>query len=67
MEMVRAVKQQLTGAKTSIDRAREVIDTMADQVREHLRNVDRLVLEASPEVEDDGAPAPPRDVQETLV
>jgi hypothetical protein len=67
MEMVRAVKQQLTGAKTSIDKARDVIDTMADQVREHLRNVDRLVLEASADGEDDRAPAPPSDAQETLV
>jgi hypothetical protein len=69
METVRAVKNQLTGAKTGIDRARDLIDTMADQVREHLRMVDRLVLEASADGEhDDRVPAArPDAVQETLV
>jgi hypothetical protein len=67
METVRAIKNQLTGAKTSIDRSRDLIDTMAEQVREHLRNVDRLVLEGSAE---DGEPAgeeAPLVTQETLV
>jgi hypothetical protein len=69
METVRAIKNQLTGAKTSIDRSRDLIDTMADQVREHLRNVDRLVLEGGAvdaEGEDREQPQP-RDVQESLV
>ena len=42
MEDVRRVKTQLTGAKTSIDNAREIVDAMADHVREHLRQIDRL-------------------------
>lgn len=69
METVRAVKNQLTGAKTGIDRARDLIDTMADQVREHLRNVDRLVMEASADAEDEvrRPKVAPADVQETLV
>jgi hypothetical protein len=68
METVRAVKNQLTGAKTGIDRARDLIDTMADQVRDHLRTVDRLVLEGSSEDEATGEEAPePEPAQETLV
>jgi hypothetical protein len=67
METVRAIKNQLTGAKTSIDRSRDLIDTMADQVREHLRNIDRLVLEGG-DVEDESEAAPaPEPAQESLV
>ena len=65
METVRAIKSQLTGAKTSIDRSRDLIDTMADQVREHLKNIDQLMLEAGAE-ETEREP-PPRDPQESLV
>jgi len=36
---VRAVKQQLTGATTSIDKAREVLDAMAARVRAHLEDL----------------------------
>ena len=36
---VRAVKQQLTGATTSIDRAREVLEAMAARVRAHLEDL----------------------------
>jgi nucleotide-binding universal stress UspA family protein len=67
MEMVRAVKNQLTGAKTSIDRSRDLIDTMADQVREHLRNVDRLVLEAGAGEEERPPEPRPQPAQESLV
>ena len=67
MEMVRAIKNQLTGAKTSIDRSRDLIDTMADQVREHLRNVDRLVLEAGAGEEEPVPKARPEPAQESLV
>jgi hypothetical protein len=63
METVRAIKNQLTGAKTSIDRSRDLIDTMADQVREHLRDIDRLVAEEADEPE----PPEPRPSQESLV
>jgi hypothetical protein len=68
MEDVRRIKSQLSGAKTSIDNARGLIEAMADQVREYLRNVDRLVLEGSSE--DEGAPderPPPAPAQESLV
>jgi hypothetical protein len=67
MEMVRAIKNQLTGAKTSIDRSRDLIDTMADQVREHLRNVDRLVLEAGAGEEERPPEPRPQPAQESLV
>jgi hypothetical protein len=60
METVRAIKNQLTGAKTSIDRSRDLIDTMADQVREHLRDIDRLVAEETDEER-------PKPAQESLV
>jgi hypothetical protein len=43
MEDVRKVKSQLTGAKTSIDNAREILETMAGAVREHLRDIESLV------------------------
>jgi hypothetical protein len=42
MEDVRRVKSQLTGAKTSIDNAREILDAMADGVRDQLRQIDRI-------------------------
>src|SRR3954454_24516483 len=67
METVRAIKNQLTGAKTSIDRSRDLIDTMADQVREHLRTVDRLVLEGSAWNEPGEERVPASPAQESLV
>ena len=48
MDDVRKVKSQLTGAKTGIDRAYEVVEEMAARVRAHLAEVDALVLAASP-------------------
>ena len=54
MEEVRKVKSSLTGAKTSIDRAAGIIDAMSDRVRDHLRQIDELVMAASGE---DEAPA----------
>jgi hypothetical protein len=71
MEQVRAIKNQLAGAKTSIDKSRDLIDAMADQVREHLKDVDRLVVEGSADGDPDESPAreqghaPP--TQESLV
>jgi Uncharacterized protein conserved in bacteria (DUF2130) len=44
MEDVRRVKSQLSGAKTNIDRAYEVVEQMAARVRGHLAEVDLLVL-----------------------
>jgi hypothetical protein len=60
MEMVQGIKSQLTGAQNQIGRAKDVIDDMAGQVREHLRNVDRLVREEAEET-------PPKPAQESLV
>ena len=44
MEDVRKVKSQLTGAKTDIDRAYELVEELAARVRGHLAEVDALVL-----------------------
>jgi hypothetical protein len=60
MEDVRRVKSQLTGAKTNIDRAYELVDELAARVRGHLSEVDVLVLG------DAAAPAAPRDDQMEL-
>ena len=56
MEDVRKVKSQLTGAKTGIDRAYEIVEAMAARVRGHLAQVDLLVLgegECEPDHSDD--------------
>jgi hypothetical protein len=42
----RRVKQQLTGAKTGIDRAYELVESMAGRVRGHLEEIDGLVRPA---------------------
>ena len=39
----RKVKHQLTGAKTSIDKAYEMVEAMAGRVRAHLQEIDILV------------------------
>ena len=62
MEAVRTIKSTLKGAQTNIDKARDLIDAMAAQVRGQLEHVDELVRA------DDAAPAaaePP--AQESLV
>src|SRR4051794_41620403 len=59
MESVRRVKSQLTGAKTSIDAARDLIDTIAQQVRGHLHHVNELVVVAGAETDEPVAPAEP--------
>ncbi|MEA2404975.1 MAG: hypothetical protein QOE08_1622, partial [Thermoleophilaceae bacterium] len=38
-----------SGAETSIGNARELLDEMAERVREHLRQIDGLVLSAEPD------------------
>jgi hypothetical protein len=43
MEDVRRVKSQLTGATTSIEQARSILDTMATGVRAHLSQIDALL------------------------
>jgi hypothetical protein len=47
MEDVRRVKQQLTGAKTQIDKAAEIVDAMAGRVRAHLAEIDELLAPAA--------------------
>jgi hypothetical protein len=52
----RRVKQQLTGAKSGIDRAYELVESMAGRVRGHLDEIDALVRspgEAAAEPADD--------------
>jgi len=56
MEDVRRVKSSLSGAKSNIDRAYEVIEQMAARVRGHLQEVDLLVLgdvEPAPDPDDE--------------
>jgi hypothetical protein len=43
MEDVRRVKSQLTGATSSIEQARSILDTMATGVRTHLAQIDALL------------------------
>jgi len=44
MEDVRRIKQQLTGAETSIDNARSILDAMAGHVRALLAEMDQRLL-----------------------
>jgi hypothetical protein len=46
LEEVRRIRQQLTGAKTQIDRASEIVGAMSDRVRSHLQEVAALVRAA---------------------
>ena len=62
MEAVRTIKSTLKGAQTNIDKARDLIDGMAAQVRGHLEHVDELVR-----AEDAPPAAPPAPAQESLV
>src|ERR671936_1063066 len=43
LENVRRVRQQLTGAKTQIDKASEIVGDMSDRVRAHLDEIADLV------------------------
>ncbi len=56
---VQRVKAQLTGAKTSIDRARDIVDALATAVRGHLAQIEAL-LQAAAEGEPPAAPEPER-------
>jgi hypothetical protein len=58
MEDVRRIKQQLTGAKTTIDGAASILDGMAASVRAHLAEIDEQLSAA-------GAPEP--DAQSQLL
>jgi NAD(P)-dependent dehydrogenase (short-subunit alcohol dehydrogenase family) len=57
MDEVRRVKSQLTGAKTSIDKARELVEAMAERVRAHLEEIDSLVGAEEHGGEDESAQA----------
>ena len=52
MDDVRRVKSQLTGATSSIDGARSILDEMAGRVRAHLTEIDQLVVAAGAERDD---------------
>jgi hypothetical protein len=54
----RRIKQQLTGAKSGIDRAYELVESMAHRVRCHLEEIDALVRPS-----DESAPQTPPDDQ----
>jgi hypothetical protein len=58
MDDVRKVKSQLAGAKTSIDKAREIVEAMATVVRAHLAEIDALVLPADATDDQLAAPDP---------
>ena len=49
MAEIRKVKSQLTGAKTSIDNAYELVEAMAARVRGHLEDIDALAGAGDPE------------------
>jgi hypothetical protein len=46
LEDVRRVRQQLTGAKTQIDKASDIVGAMSDRVRAHLEEIAELVRTA---------------------
>jgi hypothetical protein len=46
LEDVRRVRQQLTGAKTQIDKASEIVGAMSERVRAHLEEIAELVRTA---------------------
>jgi hypothetical protein len=48
---VRAVKNQLTGATTSIDKARDILEAMAARVRGHLSDLERELAAAQAKAE----------------
>jgi septation ring formation regulator EzrA len=56
------VKQQLTGAKTNIDKARDLVESLAEQVRAHLRDIAELV-----EADEDGDADSPEASQRSLI
>ncbi|HKE78624.1 MAG TPA: DUF2130 domain-containing protein [Solirubrobacteraceae bacterium] len=49
LEDVRRVRQQLTGAKTQIDKASDIVGVMSDRVRGHLEEIAALVASAEDE------------------
>jgi hypothetical protein len=55
LEVVRRVRPQLTGAKTQIDRASEIVGAMSDRVRAHLEEIAALVRSVDAAAVDGGA------------
>jgi hypothetical protein len=53
MEQVRAVKQQLTHATGSIDKARTIVDDLAARVRELLSEIDSKLADAQASADDE--------------
>jgi len=53
LEDVRRIKQQLTGAKSGIDKAAEIVDAMSARVKAHLQEIDALVLAEAPRASGD--------------
>jgi hypothetical protein len=47
LDDVRRIRQQLTGAKTQIDKASDIVGAMSDRVRAHLQEIAALVREGS--------------------
>ena len=47
LEDVRRIRQQLTGAKTQIDKASEIVGAMSERVRAHLDEIAALVRDAA--------------------
>jgi len=56
MEDVRRIKQQLTGARTQIDKAAEIVEAMAARVRAHLAEIEALTQSAAAEDGDGAGP-----------
>jgi urease gamma subunit len=55
MEDVRRIKSQLTGATTSIEQARSILEAMADRVRTELAEIQRLLAAGEGEAQAAGA------------
>ena len=64
LEAVRTVRGQLTGMQTALDRAKGMLDSMAQQVRGHLEHVNELVTDGD---EGDEPSEPPEPAQHSLV
>jgi hypothetical protein len=62
MDEVRRIKNTLTGAQTSIQKGKDLVDAMASRVRANLDDIDALVVSEAGE----HAPPPPADEQDEL-
>src|SRR4051812_24206632 len=62
MDEVRRIKNTLTGAQTSIQKGKDLVDAMAGRVRANLDDIDALVVSEA----GDDPPPPPADEQDEL-